>query len=51
MPHIKQHDIDAASLAKAKDLYASANIDAVNDCEVIFKGIEQSYRYEGYEPD
>ena len=24
---------------------------AIDDCDVIFKGIEQSYRYEGYDPE
>ena len=29
-------------------LLQPALTDKVNDCEIIFKGIEQSYYYEGY---
>ena len=32
-------------------LFQSALTDKVNDLEVIFKEIEQSYYYEGYSPD
>ncbi|MCT7468303.1 hypothetical protein [Aliarcobacter cryaerophilus] len=39
-------NIDKKSLEKAYKLFDSCDID---DREVIFKGIEQSYYYEGYE--
>lgn len=33
-----------------RTLLASALTDKVDDREIIFKGLEQSYYYEGYEP-
>ena len=40
---MNQHEIDKQSLENAKQLFISG------DREIIFKGVEQSYYYEGYE--